>query len=130
MSLTYLGYRVKIGNTIISNDLIKKGSYSFVKSKRMAADWEDAVKTEHQNMMTKRKVKISFSIRERGLTEQDTIKDIFQSEEGLSVTYWDDYDCEYKTGTFYMEAPEIQHLNTANGDGIMYAATPIKLTEY
>ena len=129
MSLSYLGYRVKIGNTIISNDLIKKGSYSFVKGKRMVADWEDAVKTEHQNLMTKRKVKISFSLRERDLAEQDSIKGIFQSEENLPVTYWDDYDCEYKSGTFFMEAPEIQHENTAVG-GIFYATTPIKLTEY
>ena len=129
MSLSYLGYRVKIGNTIISNDLIKKGSYSFVKGKRMAADWEDAVKTEHQNLMTKRKAKISFSLRERDLAEQDSIKGIFQSEENLTVTYWDDYDCEYKSGTFFMEAPEIQHENTAVG-GIFYATTPIKLTEY
>lgn len=128
MSLTYEGYRVKIGNTIISNDLIQKGSYSFVKSKRIAADWEDAVKTQHQNMMTKRKVRITFSIRERSLTEQDTIKGIFDTEENITVKYWDDYDCVYREGTFFMDAPEISHRNTVGG--INYASTSIKLTEY
>lgn len=128
MSLTYEGYRVKIGNTIISNDLIQKGSYSFVKSKRIAADWEDAVKTQHQNMMTKRKVRITFSIRERSLTEQDSIKGIFDTEENITVKYWDDYDCVYREGTFFMDAPEISHRNTVGG--INYASTSIKLTEY
>ena len=128
MSLTYEGYRVKIGNMIISNDLIQKGSYSFVKSKRIAADWEDAVKTQHQNMMTKRKVRITFSIRERSLTEQDSIKGIFDTEENITVKYWDDYDCVYREGTFFMDAPEISHRNTVGG--INYASTSIKLTEY
>ena len=128
MSLTYEGYRVKIGNTIISNDLIQKGSYSFVKSKRIAADWEDAVKTQHQNMMTKRKVRITFSIRERSLTEQDSIKGIFGTEENITVKYWDEYDCVYREGTFFMDAPEISHRNTVGG--INYASTSIKLTEY
>lgn len=128
MSLTYANYRVKIGNTIITNDLIQKGSYSFVKSKRIAADWEDAIKVQHQNMMSTRKVRIAFSIRERDLTEQDSIKGIFETEENISVEYWDDYECKYNTGTFYMDAPEISHRNAIGG--IRYNATPIKLTEY
>ena len=127
-NLTYANWRVKIGGTIITNDLIQKGSYYFVKSKRMAADWNDAVMTQHQFMMEKRKVHISFSLRERDLAEQDSIKAIFAAQENLTVEYWDDYECVYKTGSFYMDAPEINHRNTTNG--INYAATPIKLTEY
>lgn len=126
--MSYEGYRVKIGDTIISNDLIQKGTYSFKKSKRMAADWNDAVMTQHQNLMTRRKVLISFSLRERDLAEQESIKELFETEEDISVKYWDDYDCVYRVGTFFMEAPEIQHRNTVGG--INYSSTPIKLTEY
>lgn len=130
MSLNYSGYRVKIGNTIISNDLIQKGTYSFIKNKRIPGDWKDAAQIQHQQVLDNRKVTISFSLRERSLTEQDSVKGIFTSQENLSVQYWDDYACEYQTGTFYMDAPSISHLNTAGGNGINYAATQIKLTEY
>lgn len=130
MSLTYAGYRVKIGNTIISNDLIAKGSYSFIKAKRIPGDWKDAAQIQHQQVMDNRKVIISFSIRERKITEQDDIKAIFTTQENLTVKYWDDYACEYKEGTFFMDAPAISHLNTAVEGGLLYAATQIKLTEY
>lgn len=130
MSLTYAGYRVKIGNTIISNDLIAKGSYSFIKAKRIPGDWKDAAQIQHQQVMDNRKVIISFSLRERKITEQDDIKAIFTTQENLTVKYWDDYACEYKEGTFFMDAPAISHLNTAVEGGLLYAATQIKLTEY
>jgi hypothetical protein len=62
------------------------------------------------------------------LTEQESVKGLFESQENLTITFWDDYDCVYRTSVFYMDAPDIQHLNTVGG--INYAATPIKLTEY
>lgn len=130
MSLTYAGYRVKIGSTIISNDMIQKGSYSFIKNKRIPSDWKDASLVQHQQVLDNRKVTISFSLRERKLTEQDDIKAIFTTQENLTVKYWDDYACEYKEGTFYMEAPTITHRTTAVEGGLLYASTPIKLIEY
>ena len=128
MSDTYLGYRVKIGDTIISNDLIAKGSYSFVKEKRIASDWKDANLKQHQLVSDTRKVVISFNLRERDLTEQRTLTGIFATQENLLVTFWDDYDCTYKSSYFFMDAPKIQHRNSIGG--INYSATSIKLTEY
>ena len=128
MSLTYAGYRLIVGGTTISNDLIQKGSYSFVKQKRIATEFKDSVLTDHQQVLPNRKVIISFSLRERNLTEQDSVKGIFATQENVSVTYWDDYECIYKTGTFYMDAPQITHRNTVGG--INYNSTPITLTEY
>lgn len=126
--MSYMGYRVKIGDFIVSNDLIQKGTYNFVKAKRIAKTWEDANKKEHQDIVDNRKVTIKFSIRERRLEDQETLTALFAAQENLIVTYWDDYACDYKSSTFYMDAPNIQHLNTIGG--IMYAATPITLTEY
>ena len=128
MSLTYAGYRLIVGSTTISNDLIKKGSYSFIKQKRVANSFNDAALVEHQQVLDDRKVVISFSLIERDLDEQDSIKGIFDTQENISVTYWDDYECKYNTGTFYMNAPQITHRNTIGG--INYDATPITLTEY
>ena len=126
--MTYLGYRLIVNNITISNDLIQKGTYQFTKKKRDAGDWKDANLTEHQDIYSSRKADISFSLRERNLTEQDSVKDIFTLQENISVTYWDDFTCEYRTGTFYMDAPKITHRNTVGG--INYAATPIHLVEY
>ena len=128
MSLTYAGYRLIIGGVTVSNDLIQKGSYSFVKQKRIATTFQDSVLTEHQQVLPNRKVVISFSLRERNLAEQDSIKGIFDTQDNISVTYWDDYTCSYQTGTFYMTPPQITHRNTVGG--INYSSTPVTLTEY
>lgn len=126
--MSYLGYRLIINNVTITKDLIQKGTYQFSKEKRMAASWNDANITEHHQVSSNRKVKISFNIRERDLSEQEAIKDIFSLSENIPVTYWDDYACEYKSSTFYMDAPKITHRNTIGG--INYNATAINLTEY
>lgn len=126
--MSYQGYRLIINGTQINNDLIQKGTYEFTKEKRMSADWEDATKTQHQQIVSRRKVVISFSLRERNLSEQESVAGIFATQEDIPVTYWDDYDCSYKTGSFFMKAPKISHRNTIGG--INYAATSIQLTEY
>ena len=126
--MTYLGYRLIINGITISNDLIQKGTYQFTKAKREAGNWLDANLTEHQDIYSNRKTEISFSLRERNLNEQDSLKDIFEVQENVPVTYWDDYSCEYITSTFYMDAPKITHRNSIGG--INYAATPIHLVEY
>lgn len=128
MSISYADYRVKIGDTIINNTLIQKGSYSFTKEKRIVSTWTDAEAVEHQKVLPDRKVHIKFSLRERDLTEQDSIKGIFATQENIIVTYWDDFLCEYKSSTFYMQAPVITHRNTIGG--LNYDATAIDLVEY
>lgn len=124
----YSNYRLIVNGTTITNDLVQKGTYEFTKEKRIPSSWKDANEVEHQHVMSNRRTVISFALRERTLTEQDSIKGLFATQENVLCTYWDDYDCEYKTGTFYMTAPKINHLNTVNG--ITYAATVIQLTEY
>lgn len=126
--MSYLGYRLIINSTRIDNDLIQKGTYSFTKEKRVAGSFKDAALVEHQQIIPDRKVKISFAIRERNLTEQDSIKGIFSVQENVPVTYWDDFTCSYSSGTFFMNAPVINHRNTIGG--INYDATTITLTEY
>ena len=127
--MSYAGYRLIINGITINNTIIARGTYQFLKAKRMAATWNDANLIEHQEPLENRKVEISFSLRVRTLAEQDALKGIFALQENVPVTYWDDYECDYKTGTFYMQAPKITHTNTATGD-ILYNATVINLVEY
>lgn len=126
--MSYLGYRLIINGTQIDNDLIQKGTYEFTKEKRIPSSWKDVNELEHQQVISNRKVRISFAVRERDLTEQASIAGIFSLQENIPVTYWDDFACAYATGTFYMEAPKINHRNTIGG--INYAATTIVLKEY
>lgn len=126
--MTYNNYRLIINGITITNDLIQKGTYKAIPTKRIVATWEDANLVEHQDILPTRKMDIQFSLRQRSLTEQDALKGIFALQEEVSVTYWDDRTCSYKTGTFRMEAPEFSHISTVGG--INYAETPINLIEY
>lgn len=126
--MSYGGYRIVINGTTITNDLIQKGTYKATPTKRIVDSWLDANLIEHQDVLPTRKMDIQFSLRERSLSEQDSLKGLFSRQENISVTYWDDKSCTYKTGTFRMEEPEFSHLNTVGG--INYAETPIHLIEY
>lgn len=126
--MTYNGYRLIINGITIYNSLISKGTYQATPQKRIAAKWEDANLIEHEEVLSNRKMDISFALRERSLDEQDSIKGIFATEENVPVTYWDDKTCAYKTGTFKMEASKFSHRNTIGG--INYNPTTIHLVEY
>lgn len=126
--MSYNNYRLIISGITITNDLVQKGSYKAIPTKRVVATWLDANFIEHQDVLPTRKMDITFSLRQRNLAEQDLLKGIFTLQENISVTYWDDVTCDYKTGTFRMEAPEFSVINTIGG--INYAETPIHLIEY
>ena len=127
--MSYAGYRIKVGDVIIPNLLISKGSYSFKKNKREAGSWTDANGIDHYAYHDARQTVIQFSIKERSLEEHKTIAPIFAAQDNLTVEYWDEYDCEYKTGRFRMAEPQIKHIETP-GNNIRYATAQIALTEY
>lgn len=126
--MTYYGYRLIINGITIWNSLISKGTYQAVPQKRIAASWEDANLISHEEVLSNQKMDISFALRERTLEEQDSIKGVFATRENISVTYWDDTTCAYKSGEFKMEAPKFSHRNTIGG--INYNPTTIHLVEY
>lgn len=127
--MSYSGYRVKIGNTIINNNMIAPGTFSYKKEKRLIRTWTDANGVEHFDYFSTPKVSISFSVRERNLIDHESICSIFVIQENLAVTYWDDYTCTYLTGTFHMKEPSITHKKGYGAD-IQYNATQISLEEY
>ena len=126
--MSYNGYRLIINGITITNDAIQKGTYKAIPTKRVVDSWLDANLIEHQDILPTRKMDIQFSLRQRNLSEQDSLKDIFSQQENVSVQYWDDSSCTYKSGIFHMESPEFSHISTVGG--INYEATPIHLIEY
>ena len=127
--MSYAGYRVKIEGVEIPNTLIASGSYSFAKAARVARGWTDGFGVKHEDYHATDKASIAFSIKERNLQEQESIKSIFQKQKKITVEYWDDYECVYKEGVFKMLEVSIEH-NNALGNDILYNATPVKLEEY
>lgn len=127
--MSYLGYRIKIGDTIIPNNLIHPGSWEYTPTKKIVKQWEDANGTIHQDIRIIPRGEITFSIRIRSLSDHETIASVFATQENLAVTYWDDVTCAYKTGAFFMDAPSFKHINTST-EQILYDATQIHLTEY
>ena len=126
--MSYAQYRLKIGDTIIKNTMIAPETYSITKQERVIYTWKDANQIEHRDMADALKTKISFSIRERTMSEQADIAPIFATLKNLTVEYWDDIAGDYATGTFYMDPPIIQSVRF--GADLIYRETAVILTEY
>lgn len=126
--MSYLGYRLKIGDTIVPNNMIAKGTYTFAPSDRISGTYTDANGIDHTETFPTKQRKIQFSLRERNLAEQNQIKGIFSSYQNVSVKVWDDVLCDYTNITCQMDAPQFSSVGFE--DDIRYNATQITLTEY
>lgn len=126
--MSYLGYRIKIGNTIVPNILIAKGTYQFTCADRVSGTWKDANGIEHSEVFNTKQRKVAFSLRERNLSEQNDIKGIFANYENVSVKVWDDTICDYVNITCKMSAPTFASIGYETD--IRYPSTSITLTEY
>ena len=67
--MAYEGYRIKINEVVIANDMIAKGSYSFKRACRVLDSYYDAAGVLHEEMSPHQSVAISFTIRERNAEE-------------------------------------------------------------
>ena len=126
--MSYAGYRIKIGATIIKNNMMAPDTWNVRKNERVIYTWVDANQYEHREVAPDKKVEINFSIRERSMADQEAIAPIFQTLESLTVEFWDDILQQYVQKTCYMDPPTIQ--SRAFGPELMYDETPIHLTEY
>ena len=125
--MSYSGYRVKIGNTEIKNTMMAPETYQMKPVPRLVGTWTDGDQKNHRETIGT-KHEISFTIRERTMTEQAAIAPIFSTTENLSVTYWDDIACTYASGTFFMEVSAIK--SKRHGAGLLYLETQVNLKEY
>lgn len=127
--MSYDGHRITINGTNVPSEWIEKGTFNTIPKKRVVSSWTDGNLVEHHDVLTSRKMVISFSIRVRTLADQDRFKSLFVDSEGITVQFWDDRICDYRTGSFYMDDITFAHINS-QANSLLYDATPIKLTEY
>lgn len=125
----YNGYRVKINEVIVSDNLISQGSYTCLPVRRVLDSYYDGLGVLHEELSKHVTVEISFSLRERSMEEQALLKDVFAKYENIQVEYWDDVSMMYKSGVFKMTRPAFSHRNTRGGK-IRYKKTAIVLKEY
>ena len=125
--MSYAGYRVKIGNTIIKETMIAPDSYDTYPFDRIEGTWEDGDDVKHREITGEGKV-IVFSIRERNAADHASIAGIFEYREHISVQVYNDITGNYDTLDCWMEAPHIK--TSRNGSTLWYRETQIKLTEY
>lgn len=127
--MAYEGYRIKVNGSVISNDLIAKGSYKFKRISRVIASYYDAAGYLHEEKSQRTRASISFTIRERSRVEHESIINAFLKRENAVVAYWDEESGVYKETICKIGDIEISHLNTIGGD-ISYAGMPITIEEY
>jgi hypothetical protein len=122
-------YRLKINNTNIPSDWVAPGSFNVTQQKRVVQTWVDANYVEHHHVAANGKAVITFGLRVRNLTDQQTFISILASQENITVDYWNDQTCTYKHGNFYMDDVTFNHLNSQKAS-LLYNDTQITLTEY
>ena len=126
--MAYEGYRLKINGVIFPDSYMEKGSYQQTAGKRVVEIWRDANLVEHEITTGVEKAEISFSVREHSTDEHDDLIYLLRPENGLQIEFWDDLLGDYRTGSFRRSKITFKHRNVDAG-GVVYAATPVTLTE-
>ena len=127
--MAYEGYRVKVNNIIIPDNMIAKGTYSFQSTSRVVDSYYDAMGVLHEERSPHTRAVIKFSIREHASDEHDNMMAAFMVKENVTVEFWDDETSTYKSATCKINDLSMAHLNT-NGGRINYAQTAITIEEY
>ena len=127
--MSYSGYLIKIGETTIPVGIISAGSYKAVTEKREVGSWLDAEGNWHRDYYQEPKTTIAFTLKARTEAEHLSVSALFTNLHDIEVDYYDTTTGEYKTGTFWQEAPELT-LSAQASDAIYFDETNIKLTEY
>jgi len=122
----YQGYRIKVNGTIISDFMIKRGSYNSMPKSRVLASYYDAAGNPHEELSPVKKMEINFTIREHDMEEHLAIMSAFP-ERNVFVEYWNDTTGAYATGVFRVEDMKTPHKHAAGG--IRYGEILVKLKE-
>lgn len=122
----YQGYRIKINGTVISDLMIKRGSYYATPTQRVISSYYDAAGGYHEELSPVKKMEIGFTVREHDMDEHIAIMSAFP-ERNVSVEYWNDTTGEYKMGVFRVDDLKASHKSAAGR--IRYGEIPVKLKE-
>ena len=123
----YQGYRLKINDLVISDTMIKKGSYNSKSTNRVLASYYDAAGGYHEELAPEPKMEINFSFRMHEMEEHAAFLAPFGTGRNVFVEYWHDMSGEYREGMFRVEDMKIPHKSAAGR--IRYGEIAVKLKE-
>lgn len=124
--MAYLGYRIKIDDTILKNKDIAKGTYSLGNNPRVAKKWTDIQGIQHEIYFPSNKTTISFSIREHLEADHVYLAAYFLNRD-VTVEYYDENSDTYLESQFKVKDFKWSHLST---NPLFYKATQITLEEW
>ena len=125
----YQGYRLKINNRIVSNDLIKNGSWKLKQAPRVLETYVDMFQVSHDVTIGSNKAEITFEIRPHTNEEHSDIIALLAKRQNVTCEYYNDDTDTYVSGSFSI--PDIQWSHYGlSGNRIIYNPTSIVLKEY
>lgn len=135
------GWLIKFGNVQLPNSFLLADGWESTPNQRLELDaYRDANALLHRETTDDFKTKLRLNIRETTLTERialnnviglATLPDTDRKQRRVSLTYWNDEDLDYASGTFYISDTSYS-IHTLDEDecDIEYNPFTITLVEY
>lgn len=135
--MAFEGYLMKAFGTIFPHKYIQISTYQTTPSQRQDLDsYQDSQGNLHRTVIPHDRSKIVFkTIDDLKLAEKQEIQAFFNGamtnarERKVTLTYWNDEDNMYKTGSFYI--PDVTYpIKRIMGNDIVYDSVEYHLIEY
>lgn len=135
--MAFEGYLMKAFGTMFPHKYIQISTYQTTPSQRQDLDsYQDSKGNLHRTVVPHDRSKIVFkTIDDLKLAEKQEIQAFFNGamsnarERKITLTYWNDEDNMYKTGSFYI--PDVTYpIKRIMGNDIVYDSVEYHLIEY
>lgn len=135
--MAFEGYLMKAFGTIFPHKYIQISTYQTTPSQRQDLDsYQDSKGNLHRTVVPHDRSKIVFKTMDNlKLAEKQEIQAFFNGamtnarERKITLTYWNDEDNIYKTGSFYI--PDVTYpIKRIMGNDIVYDSVEYHLIEY
>lgn len=135
--MAFEGYLMKAFGTIFPHKYIQISTYQTTPSQRQDLDsYQDSKGNLHRTVVPHDRSKIVFKTMDNlKLAEKQEIQAFFNGamtnarERKVTLTYWNDEDNMYKTGSFYI--PDVTYpIKRIMGNDIVYDSVEYHLIEY
>lgn len=126
----FLGYLIKVGNTVFPTEYIALDSYNSSPDQRTDQDsYTDGNGELVRNILPHTRTKVTFNtIAGLHLADKIKIQELLKRDE-TTLTYWNDETNTYKTGRFYIADPTYT-IKQITDDDIIYNAISFEIIEY
>lgn len=137
----YSGWLISFGNVILPNSFLLADGWTTNPNQRIEEDaYRDANALLHRETFDKFKSRIKLTIRDMNLEERKAFDAVIglatlgyteKKQRKLMITYWNDEELKYTTGTFYMADPEYNiHTTDDVKMDIWYNSFELEFIEY